>query len=83
VPDVRVTVRLSGPLAERLGNRLVVELVPGASVRDLLAALALAGEEGGPIADCVAVVAGGTIVPHGHALADGDEVDVLVPVAGG
>ena len=80
---MRVTVRLSGPLAERLGSRLAVELAPGASVSDLLAALALDGEPGGRAADVVAVVAGGTIVPHEHALADGDQVDVLVPVAGG
>lgn len=73
---MRVTVRLTGPLAERHGNRLALEFPPGANVSDLLAALSLGG-------DAVAVVAGGTIVPHAHALADGDEVDVLVPVAGG
>ena len=82
MPAVRVTVRLSGPLAERLGHRLAVELAPGASVSDLLGALGL-GEPGGSAADSVAVVAAGTIVPHDRALADGDEVDVLVPVAGG
>ena len=83
VPAVRVTVRLSGLLAERLGNRLAVELPPGADVIDLLAALPLDPEAGAPSTDAVAVVAGGTIVGHDHALADGDEVDVLVPVAGG
>jgi molybdopterin converting factor small subunit len=83
MPGIRITVRLSGPLAERLGNRLAVELAPGARVSDLLAALALDGEQGGRAGDAVAVVAGGTIVPHEHALADVAEVDVLVPVAGG
>ena len=83
VRAVRVTVRLSGPLAERLGNRLALELPSPAAVSDLLAALPLGAEAGGHAADAVAVVAGGTIVPHTHVLADGDEVDVLVPVAGG
>ena len=79
---MRVTVRLSGPLAERRGNRLVVELPPGARIDDLLAALAVDGEADAS-SDAVAVVAGGTIVSRQHVLADGDEVDVLVPVAGG
>ena len=81
--SIRVTVRLSGPLAERLGTRHAFELEQGASVRELLDALARdAGLEAGA-AEALAVVARGTIVPHGHALADGDELDVLVPVAGG
>ena len=80
---MHVTVRLSGPLAERLGNRLVVELDPGARVRDLLEALTIDGELGDRACDALAVVAGGTIVAPESALADGDELDVLVPVAGG
>ena len=31
----------------------------------------------------LAVVAGGTFLARGRALADGEELDVLVPVAGG
>ena len=83
MPGVRVTVRLSGPLRERLGSRLALDLEAGASVRDLLAALAAAGDLDDPVAGGLAVVAQGTIVPLGHALADGDELDVLAPVAGG
>ena len=83
VADLRVTVRLSGPLAERLGPRRRVELPQGARVRDLVDALGReAGLEDGAAAS-LAVVRQGTIVPHGHALADGDELDVLAPVAGG
>lgn len=83
MPGVRVTVRLSGPLRERLGNRVLVELERGASVRDLLDALGLDGGLDAQAADALAVVERGTIVPHGHRLSDGDELDVLVPVAGG
>ena len=80
---IRVTVRLSGSLAQRLGSRHAVELEPVASVRELLDALARDAELEAGAAESLAVVARGTIVPHGYALADGDELDVLVPVAGG
>lgn len=80
---MRVTVRLSGPLAERLGNRLVVELVEGARARDLLEALALDGRLDDRASESLAVVLDGSIVAHDRTLSDGDEVDVLVPVAGG
>lgn len=83
MPALRVTVRLSGPLVERLGPRRVVELGPGATVADLLDELLLTGPSAEPPLEAVAVVAGGTIVRHDHVLADGDELDVLVPVAGG
>lgn len=78
-----MTVRLSGPLAERLGHRRGVELERGATVRDLLDTLARDGRLAASETESLAVVAGGTIVPRGHALAEGDELDVLVPVAGG
>jgi molybdopterin converting factor small subunit len=83
VPDLQVSVRLSGSLAERLGPRRVVGLPAGACVGDLLQALAReAGLDAGAGAS-LAVVEQGTIVPHGHLLGDGAELDVLVPVAGG
>lgn len=78
-----MAVRLSGPLAQRLGSRHAVELEQGASVRELLDALARDAELEPGATEGLAVVAQGTILPHGHALADGDELDVLVPVAGG
>ena len=80
---MRVTVRLSGSLAERLGNRLGVDLDPGARVCDLLESLAADGELGERACDGLAVVAGGAMVSHDRTLVDGDELDVLVPVAGG
>ncbi|HSC90124.1 MAG TPA: MoaD/ThiS family protein [Gaiellaceae bacterium] len=83
MPGVRVTVRLSGPLIERLGHRQGLQLDEGATVGDLLDALARDGRLEAGATDGLAVVAGGTIVPRGRTLADGDELDVLVPVAGG
>ncbi len=40
MPALRVHVRLSGPLAQRLGARRAIDLEPGATVDDLVAALA-------------------------------------------
>ena len=80
---MRVTVRLSGPLKERLGPRIALDLEPGASVRDVLETIAAGGGLDGPATDGLAVVSGGTIVSHEQPLADGDELAVLAPVAGG
>ena len=75
--------RLSGTLAQRLGARRTLALEDGATVDDLVAAIARAagfdpGELGG-----LAIVSGGTFVPRGRTVADGEELDVLVPVSGG
>jgi molybdopterin converting factor small subunit len=83
VTQLRVTVRLSGELARRLGSRRVIELASGALVDDLVAALA--GEAGvdPKVGGGLAVVSNGSFVPRDRPLANGDELDVLVPVAGG
>jgi sulfur carrier protein ThiS len=76
-------VRLSGPLAERLGGRRAVDLAAGATAADLVAQLAA---EAGLTADStrgLAVVAGGAFVARDHPLVDGQALDVLVPVSGG
>ena len=83
MPGLHVTVRLSGPLAERLGHRRGLELEQGASVADLLDALARDGGLEADETESRAVVAGGAIVPRGRVLAAGDALDVLGPVAGG
>ncbi len=83
MPGITVQVRLTGTLAERLGVRRSVALEAGATVDDLVAAL---GRDGGfepGVLRGLAVVAGGSFLARGRALADGDEVDVLVPAAGG
>jgi molybdopterin converting factor small subunit len=83
MPGITVQVRLTGTLAERLGVRRAVALDAGATVDDLVAAL---GRDGGfepGVLRGLAVVAGGSFLGRGRALADGEEVDVLVPAAGG
>jgi molybdopterin converting factor small subunit len=78
-----VTVRLSGPLADTLGARRAVGMDEGATVDDLLEAIAReAGVDPGHTGT-LAVVADGTFLAGSQALADGDELNVLVPVAGG
>jgi molybdopterin converting factor small subunit len=83
MPAIHVTVRLSGQLAQRLGSRRVVELEPPATVETLLGQLARdATFESGGLRG-LAVVAGGRFLDRDRVLEDGDELDVLVPVAGG
>jgi molybdopterin converting factor small subunit len=81
VPEVHV--RLSGTLAHRLGARRTLALESGARVDDLVAALArAAGFDPGELRG-LAVVSGGAFVSRGRPVADGEELDVLVPVSGG
>jgi sulfur carrier protein ThiS len=78
-----VTVRLSGVLAERLGSRRAIELAPGATVEDVVAEVGtLAGLAPGAVGG-LAVVAGGSFLRRDRPVNDGEELDVLVPVAGG
>lgn len=81
MPEVHV--RLSGTLAQRLGARRTLALEDGATVEDLVAALARdAGFDPGELRG-LAIVSGGTFLPRGRTVADGEELDVLVPVSGG
>ena len=83
MPGLQVSVRLSGTMAQRLGARRTVVLAPGATVDDLIAVLARdAGFEADSLRG-LAVVAAGSFLARSHPVADGDELDVLVPVAGG
>jgi molybdopterin converting factor small subunit len=79
---VTVTVRLSGPLAESLGPRRAIRVDEGATVDELLEVVAREAHIEGSVGT-LAAVAGGRFLERSRALADGDEVDVLVPVAGG
>jgi len=80
---VRVNVRLSGSLAQVLGPRQVLDLDEGATVADLLDVVGRSAGIEPDASRSLAVVARGTIVPLEHRLAGDDELDVLVPVAGG
>ena len=83
MPAVHVNVRLSGTMAQRLGPRRTVVLAPGGTVDDLIAVLARdAGFDQGSLRG-LAVVAEGSFVARSRAVRDGEELDVLVPVAGG
>jgi molybdopterin converting factor small subunit len=81
MPEVHV--RLSGTLAQRLGARRTLALGQGATVDDLVAVLAR--DAGFDPVDLrgIAVVCGGTFVSRGRPVADGEELDLLVPVSGG
>jgi molybdopterin converting factor small subunit len=80
---MEVTVRLSGRMAERLGSRRTVTLADGAVVGDLVAEIAREGGFDAETTGGFAVVSAGAYLARGHRLSDGDQVDVLVPVAGG
>jgi molybdopterin converting factor small subunit len=78
-----VTVRLSGTLAERLGSRRSIDLAAGATVDDVVAELGRLSNFD-PAALCgLAVVSDGSFLRRDRPVADGEELDVLVPVAGG
>ena len=78
-----VSVRLSGPLASTLGPRRSVGMREGATVTDLLEQLARDAGLRTEDAASLAATAGGSFLSRSHALADGDELSVLVPVSGG
>jgi molybdopterin converting factor small subunit len=81
--SVTINVRLSGPLAQSLGARRAFGMQAGATVEDLLETIAVEAGIAREQAGSLAAVAGGSFLGRSQALADGDEVDVLVPVAGG
>src|SRR5690348_4277691 len=71
---VQVQVRIGGALRERLGQRRVVTLAAGATVADLLAALAAEAGVAPETLARVAVARGGAIVPPTQQLVAGDEL---------
>jgi molybdopterin converting factor small subunit len=80
---MRVTVRLSGTLAERLGSRRAIDLAPGATVDDVVAEVGRLSHFDPSALGGLAVVSDGSFVRRDRAVADGEELEVLVPVAGG
>jgi sulfur-carrier protein len=81
---VRVRVRLGAGLS-RLADapQLSIDLADGASVEDLLAALGTQQPALEPALPSVLPVLAGTHVERAQRLAPGDEVALLIPVAGG
>jgi len=78
-----VTVRLSGALAERLGSRRLLTLEPGATVDDVVAELGRLSDFDPAALRGLAVVSDGSFLRRDRPVSDGEELDVLVPVAGG
>jgi molybdopterin converting factor small subunit len=78
-----VTVRLSGVLAQRLGSRRAIELGAAPTVRDVVAEIGRLAELDADALGGLAVVADGSFLRRDRPVADGEELDVLVPVAGG
>lgn len=78
-----VTVRLSGVLAQRLGNRRAIELAGAPTVEDVVAEVGRLAALDPDALRSLAVVADGSFLRRDRPVADGEELDVLVPVAGG
>ena len=81
---MRVRVRLGAGLSRFAEAPLLsVDLADGASVDDLLAALGAQQPSLEPALPSVLPVVAGTHVERGQPLHAGDEVALLIPVAGG
>jgi sulfur carrier protein ThiS len=80
---VHVVVRAGGTLRDALGPRRALALPAGSRVDDLLDALDREANLPDGALRRVAVSVQGAIVAHSHPLADGDEVTLVAPVAGG
>ena len=78
-----VTARISATLAAGGSTRRPLQVPDGASVADAIAALeANLGMSTGSLASA-AISVRGAIVGHDHPLLGGEELAVVVPVAGG
>jgi molybdopterin synthase sulfur carrier subunit len=81
---VRIRVRLGAGLSRFADAPLLsIDLAEGASVDDLLAALGAQQPKLAPALSSALPVVAGTQVERGQRLEQGDEVALLIPVAGG
>lgn len=81
---MQVTVECCGVASRIAGaERLAVALPEAATVLDLFEVLAERSTEMAELLSRCACARGDAIVPRGTVLADGDELAVLPPVAGG
>lgn len=81
---MQIQIRVSGALGERLSrSRFATRMPDGATVADLVAGLRTElGDDAALLDSAVAVVAG-RHAPPDQTLQDGDEVALLLPIAGG
>jgi molybdopterin converting factor small subunit len=81
---MRIDVRLGGGLSRLAGGpRLALDVADGATVADVLARLAAEQPAIAPGLPSALTVVRGAQVGEERVLAEGDEVAVLTPVAGG
>jgi molybdopterin synthase catalytic subunit len=81
---MKIQVRYFAVVRERLGrDEETLEVAPGASVGDALALLAERHGVLAPLRKYLQVAVNQETVPADHALADGDELALIPPVAGG
>lgn len=81
---MQVSVECCGATARLAGvSRLAVKLPESATVRDLFAHLSERNAELAELLARCACARGDAIVPRGTVLAEGDELALLPPVAGG
>ncbi|HET9201227.1 MAG TPA: MoaD/ThiS family protein [Dehalococcoidia bacterium] len=77
-----ITLKMTALLAKRARSKaqeVEVEFRPGLSVEQLIAAEGFEGAD----AEAITAVVNGETAPVGHALSDGDTVELLVGIAGG
>lgn len=81
---MRVSVKLFGALAERVGrDREPIDLPDGATAGDVLRVVAHTHPDAAAILDRISVAVNLEVVPSEHRVGPGDEVALLPPVAGG
>jgi molybdopterin synthase catalytic subunit/molybdopterin synthase sulfur carrier subunit len=80
---LQVAIRTTGALRDVLGPRRALALPDDATVADLLAFLGALDPAAAEALGRTVVSIGGATVDRGRALADGDEVALILPVAGG
>lgn len=79
-----INVRFSGALASQIGApRLSVTLPKGATIAHLIGSLQASYPDANALLDSAVFVTAGRQVPQTASLADGQEVALLLPIAGG
>lgn len=81
---MNIRIRLSAGLAQYAGStRLTVQVEDDATVADILAELQRTHSDLASRLDSAVSIIAGQHVPQSHVLEDGQEIALLLPVAGG